>query len=435
VTAGTAQTNNNSFEAVYRGGIDSDNGEVQNLALFNCVAKDEVINRTRAVFVHGWRMRDAEKIHFSETSFKRLYWSGYQGKFSAVTWPTGWFRKSAHVYPVLGDLYAFFRPVFKNRQNYDNSESVARRVGPDLAEWLSLKRSETDELYVIAHSMGNVVVSEALNHSTTSIMDGYGPTNAATAAGSYNSLATSRNMEEEWRTYNTDSTLDSSFDMPPDLYRLSGLFGNGELSHGRTSDIVTNRLVNGGDYHYYQGISSRAGNRIVNLYSAADIALDGWEYNQAFKPDKIITGENRWVYLNANICPEIDTINLQTDFYRTQCYDAFNNTWVPENIVTSRFFTWNSEGAGRELFWNDPVDKTDILAHIIPARTKALGQGATGGEVRNSYSLGFTASNQDHSAVFHGYFGDSIKNREAYWGSVLSQVFRLRDYSRLPPDE
>jgi len=82
------------------------------------------------LFVHGWRMQAAERISFAETALKRLYWSGYQGRFGLFSWPTGWFDRSPWVTSTIRQLFG----VLGNAQNYDNSEAIARRSGAPLAQ-------------------------------------------------------------------------------------------------------------------------------------------------------------------------------------------------------------------------------------------------------------------------------------------------------------
>jgi hypothetical protein len=88
---------------------------------------------------------------------------------------------------------------------------------------------------------------------------------------------------------------------------------------------------------------------------------------------------------------------------------------------------------GRELLWSNSADRFDAIAHIIPARTKALGQGDVGGEISIGSDLKYSSSNHDHSAVFHGYFGDKSKGegRKIYWENILTEVFQLANYSGL----
>lgn len=68
----------------------------------------------------------------------------------------------------------------------------------------------------------------------------------------------------------------------------------------------------------------------------------------------------------------------------------------------------------------------------MPARTEPLGQQLTRGELtRNENLAGFTTSNQDHSAEFHGYYAEhspdgDIQQRAAYWNLVLDRSLDLR---------
>ena len=34
------------------------------------------------VFVHGWRVRDWERVAFAESTYKRMFWSNYAGQFA-----------------------------------------------------------------------------------------------------------------------------------------------------------------------------------------------------------------------------------------------------------------------------------------------------------------------------------------------------------------
>ena len=87
-----------------------------------------------------------------------------------------------------------------------------------------------------------------------------------------------------------------------------------------------------------------------------------------------------------------------------------------------------------------------ILAHSVPERTEPLGQTSVSvlGEVttgENHHMAGFTNSNQDHSAEFHGYYSETTlkadavtaKQRAAYWNTVLEFSLGLSpsDYTQL----
>ena len=74
--------------------------------------------------------------------------------------------------------------------------------------------------------------------------------------------------------------------------------------------------------------------------------------------------------------------------------------------------------------------KFDIMAHVIPARTEPLGQEDEIAGLSNM--SGYTNSNQDHSAPFHGYYSEisakdknqTIKRKQhaAYWNLVLDRA-------------
>jgi hypothetical protein len=81
------------------------------------------------------------------------------------------------------------------------------------------------------------------------------------------------------------------------------------------------------------------------------------------------------------------------------------------------------------LEWNyaptpgEPPDHDNIIimSHILPARTKALGSYNLDLGL-GSIDMGLTASNQDHSAIFHARYYD----RKDLCGDVLLR-FDLKD--------
>src|SRR5690606_5660748 len=95
------------------------------------------------------RLRNWERLAFAESSFKRMFWSGYQGQFGVFTWPTQWCE-----------------PPIADPGNFDRSEFIAWNSAAGLRNALQSIRSgnmgENGKLSVMAHSMGNIVLSEAL---------------------------------------------------------------------------------------------------------------------------------------------------------------------------------------------------------------------------------------------------------------------------------
>ena len=431
VTAGpSAQQAGGSFNAIYNNepiteihGITTD--------IYQGLMPPAKIKENYTFFVHGWRMLDSEKLSFAETSFKRLYWSGYQGRFGALNWPTGWFDKPAHLYDPGSILWR----VTPNSLNYNRSEAVARRVGPQLTNWLETLQSGNSgtAIHIIAHSMGNVVVSEALRAYTGSgeLIASYTPSEAATVAGAYDqstgllinhkikigfgdcAIGTELSAEASWRCYNTDYA--GNYDMPPDLFRSDYTVDNSgqlEIQHGRTTDAAMFTAT--GDM-YYKNATNATG-RIVNFWNADDAALNAWEFNQLTKPDNLGFGD--WEYHN----PKRDYLACITTGSLSCLAPPAGET------VTSRF-TYEFLSV-TELQWSRTVteDSANILSHIIPSRTYALGQRAI--SVPDNPDLAFTDSNQDHSGQFHGYYAEpSVRGRgpvrAAYWNGVLRRSLLL----------
>ncbi len=433
VTAGTAQPagSTDAFNAVYRGGYTTKHD--RKLDIYKGLFTEQEIKKDLTVLVHGWRMRDFEKISFADTSFKRLYWSGYKNQFATFSWPTGWFNKPAHAYDLSVLPY-----VTPNMTNYDISDVVARQVGKDFRGWASSISGQ--ELHVIAHSMGNVVVSEALNYSGTEyLLSSYTASQAATGAGSYDSNSRdvqhdsygclfSTTPEDMWRCYNIDNELnvgDTVYDMPPDMYRNNFVTDDGQghiaIKHGPTSSSSMGPNTNGN--HYFKDIATHVG-RILNFYNPQDAALTAWEFNQLLKPDYADSSDSdvdlTWKYTNTY---------LQAYYAYEECVDRYGLYYEGEceekkpvlpAEVTSVFLLNDVDVPYNE------ENKFRILGFVIPARTEPLGQIETEGEIDfNKLMLGFTASNQDHSAPFHGYLsqtshGGSFRKRAMYWNSVLT---------------
>jgi hypothetical protein len=98
-------------------------------------------NTPYILLAHGYNMKPWEKDRFAETAFKRLYWQGYQGRFGAFNWPTS-----------------------QNAIQFGNSEIQAWKSAQGLLNLLTNLDAEyqPNNVYLLAHSLGNVVAGEAL---------------------------------------------------------------------------------------------------------------------------------------------------------------------------------------------------------------------------------------------------------------------------------
>jgi pimeloyl-ACP methyl ester carboxylesterase len=197
-------------------------------------------NTPYILFVHGWNMETWEKDRFAETAFKRLYWQGYQGRFGEFRWPTAFDFTGS-----LSDL--IFDP-----KNYDNSEFNAWYSGYGLLSKLNdLNAEYPGNVYLMAHSMGNVVAGEALRLTgTNQVVNTYVAMQGAVPAHCYDTNAATR-------------TIPYPFD--------SG-------TPNRYAHYYTDTSPN-----YFNG-SAGAGT-YVNFFNTNDYALGYWQTDQNLKPD------------------------------------------------------------------------------------------------------------------------------------------------------
>jgi pimeloyl-ACP methyl ester carboxylesterase len=135
------------------------------------------------LFVHGWNLAPWERDAYAETAFKRLYWQGYKGHFGAFQWPTEY-------------GFGSWKTVATDPDNYDNSEFNAWSSGAGLLGLLNrLNSSYPGNVYLMAHSMGNVAAGEALKLAgANQVVNTYIAMQAAVPAHCYDQIADFRTI-------------------------------------------------------------------------------------------------------------------------------------------------------------------------------------------------------------------------------------------------
>jgi probable HAF family extracellular repeat protein len=278
--------------------------------------------RKYILYVHGWNMQPWEKNRFAETMFKRLYWQGYKGRFGIFCWPT---------------TYAFEPPLsaILDGTNYDRGEWTAWRAAAPLKNLLvNLHSDYSNQVYVMAHSMGNVVTGEALR------------------------LATQQGSGQLVSTY-----VASQAAVPAHCYDggraedIAAVFGFW-TSIGRTFDGSTFPQTPNVYPDWLAGNGAAVGTR-VNFYNESDYALwhDVWELNQFFKPDHPDGSEQPWHYSYEDDLGAPPT--TYSSFIRFDHYDDMAN---PVGIHDLQL------GSGADV-----QDRHEIMAFASEARTKAVG--------------------------------------------------------------
>lgn len=194
------------------------------------------------LLVHGWNMETWDKDRFAETAFKRLYWQGYQGRFGFYRWPTG--NKFSGATSIALDTY-----------NYDRSESNAWNSATGLLNLLTnLDATYHGNVYLMAHSMGNIVAGEALRRAGgTQVVKTYVAMEGAVPSHAYDQLAPVRLLNS------TGVNLDSG---TPNRYMNYWTPG---------APCYFNASAGAGTY--------------VNFFNTNDWALSYWQTDQDLKPD------------------------------------------------------------------------------------------------------------------------------------------------------
>ena len=210
-------------------------------------------NTSYILYVHGWNMDTYDKDRFAETAFKRLYWRGYQGRFGVFRWPTG--SGFTGLSTVATNL--------TEKDNYDSSEFNAWQSGQGLLNKLSALNGEyPGHVYLLAHSMGNVVAGEALRLAgTNQVVNTYVASQAAVSAHTYDT-----NIPD----YSFSYFPYSSVPVTPNIY------GN-----------------------WFAGNNSHGAKQIISFFNVNDFALNraAWQLNQLFKPDQhVLENGVHWSY-------------------------------------------------------------------------------------------------------------------------------------------
>jgi len=105
------------------------------------------------IFVHGWNMKPANSENFAQTMFKRLWHMGFDGRFAYFRWETKWLSGVDVMRLITQQYFA----------NYNESEYLAwTKASIQLKTFVEAMPSNYTR-HIAAHSMGNIVASQAIN--------------------------------------------------------------------------------------------------------------------------------------------------------------------------------------------------------------------------------------------------------------------------------
>jgi len=210
------------------------------------------------VFVHGINNSEFGYQNSTETIFKRLYWSGYQGRVAGFRWPCAYLPAENSANPV----------EYLKALNYNKSEFYAWKSANAFKLYLEslTNRLVGYQINILAHSQGSVVASETIRQVAP--FDNLILAQAAIPAHCYD---TSTNVPFLQKFLNAETNI--VLPKPTPFYQ-----------------------TNGGYHGYFAGLSGN----IVNFFNPQDYALatgttgpfqTNWEENQrAYKPESFIGG-------------------------------------------------------------------------------------------------------------------------------------------------
>jgi Alpha/beta hydrolase of unknown function (DUF900) len=337
------------------------------------------------LFVHGWNLPPWEKDAFAETALKRLYWQGYQGRFGTFQWPTTYTNSGSESFDNAAQIPA-----------YDEGEFSAWQSAVPLAQLLrALHGGYGGNVYLIAHSMGNVVAGEALRIAGQSgagqLINTYVATQAAVPAHCY------------------DSTLAGSDLIDFGSVNLGGHVVNGSYGPD-TPDIHSDWLA----------AASVAVQARGNFYNVNDYGLRYWQVDQVLKPD---IRDKVYYYAGSDL-------TIAQNLFKKSTYP---DPIAAELVITSHigiFPTQLNLGSASNV-----QDRYEIMAYDAEPRSKALGavadiSSAAFGSSQNLQEIwledAFAPDNQPqsqyaehpwHSAQFRFTHAD----QKAYWNVLMKQ--------------
>jgi len=255
-----------------------------------CYSQTSDTNTPYILYVHGWNMVRWEKDRFAESAFKRLYWQGYQGRFGGFRWPTESGFKGISTLATTPS----------EKDNYDRSEYTAWKSAKGLRNKLNdINAKYPGHVYMLAHSMGNVVAGEALRLSSSRVVNTYVASQAAVPAHTYDTNIASYSF-----SYSPWSTTAAT----PNIY------GN-----------------------WFLGNNGGGAGQMINFYNTNDFALQRsvWQLNQLFKPDAVVSEQDAtWTYTYTGATNDPPPWN---NFLKAKSFGIAHVNFDIVNVLTNRY--------------------------------------------------------------------------------------------------
>ncbi len=211
------------------------------------------------IFVHGWNVSDKRFYQQANSMFKRLWLQGFKGRFVAFRWPSD----------VSGDDTWDIARTFENSIRYFDIEYRGFKYARALKDYISYLASPSGggfTVNLVAHSMGNIVASEAIKLGAPVahyvLMDG------AVSAGCYDTQA--------------ELTKDPI---------LKDDQGNPLSLDGFPTESIPDSVAQGGYRGYFLSLAG-----LTSFYNLKDEAMDWYKFGNSIKRNGVLLGDRKYIY-------------------------------------------------------------------------------------------------------------------------------------------
>ena len=306
---------------------------------------DSETNGKNVFFLHGFNVSEQEARGWASKMFKSLYQSGMRAKFHPVTWQ--------------GDEH-IVNPAMSYHRNVVNAFETAQTLAQTV-------NAISGEKIIIAHSLGNMVVSAAIQDYGM-VVDKYFALNSAVPVEAYDPNGYSMELSlihEAWDGYLTRTWASEWHNLFPSSNWRSQL-----TWRGRFKDVAQRTEM----YNYYS-----SGDEVLEIFNGTPDEFTGIDRN-----DKTTYGRYAWhkqEILKGNGGP-VGTVWAGWGFYSIPdlvmgvthiVYTSSEaNALTPHQLIRSPVF----RHAPRELFRRTPpanITTDAFLAHGIPVVSRPAG--------------------------------------------------------------
>ena len=314
------------------------------------------------VFVHGYNVHPSEAWDWSQAMFKRLWWSGMDAGFTAVLWRGN-----------ESQLWISHKKCYATRDYHQNVLNAFRTAGT-FATRVNAEIPGTNK-YMIAHSLGNMLVSAArqfhgLQYEKYFMLNAAVPIEAYDPDGGVTTTSKNDMTPPEWRPY-------------PDRVRSTHWY---ELFLSIPNDARTNLTWKG----LFKDVD-----KTINFYSSQDeVVANGnddvdevlsrdfaWYNQEQLKGLYLVSFSPQagWVFNGYYMKEEYGGYLGGEPFYTYRRYTPEETAAITdENLMVHPFFkNFADEGicgnGGSELVHTNALVRWYALSHGIPAESFAAG--------------------------------------------------------------